>query len=54
MEKSKLIRQIFLLTDGAVYDTSRVVDLVSKFALNTDSRVHTFGVGDGADTQLVK
>lgn len=49
-----LKRQIFLLTDGAVSDTSAVVSLIDKFALATNSRVHTLGVGSGASTELIK
>lgn len=43
---------ILLLTDGAVHNTTEIVDLISKNAsLNT--RVHTFGVGNGADEHLI-
>jgi len=39
-------RQIFLLTDGAVMNTTGVVNMV---ALNNKySRVHTIGIGNGA------
>ena len=38
-------KQVFLLTDGDVYDTEKVVKTV---ALNNKySRVHTIGVGNG-------
>jgi hypothetical protein len=43
-----------LLTDGAVHNTRDVVDLVTKLALATNSRVHTLGVGSGASTELIK
>jgi len=44
-------RQIFLLTDGAVWDASSVIAAVrANQALNT---VHSFGIGDGASRALV-
>ena len=42
-----------LLTDGAVHNTSQIVDLISKHA-SLKTRVHTFGVGNGADEHLIK
>jgi hypothetical protein len=46
-------RHIYLLTDGQVYNVDEIVDLVAE---NSDAfnRVHTFGVGNGADEKLVK
>ena len=44
---------IFLLTDGAVFNTDMVVNLVAKNA-NLQQRVHTFGVGSGASEELIK
>jgi hypothetical protein len=42
-----------LLTDGAVLNTYDVIGLIkSKASLGT--RVHTFGVGSGADERLIK
>lgn len=39
-------RQIFLLTDGGVGDTTEVINLVAR---NTRyARVHTIGIGNGA------
>jgi len=45
-------RNIFLLTDGAVYHPDTTIDLVKKHSFNT--RVHTFGIGSGASRHLVK
>ena len=42
-----------LLTDGAVHNTGAIVDLISKHA-SLQTRVHTFGVGNGADEHLIK
>ena len=39
-------RQIFLLTDGGVSNTNKVIDLVSKNIKY--SRVHSIGIGNGA------
>jgi hypothetical protein len=41
-----------LLTDGAVHNTNEIVSLVAKHA-NLTTRVHTFGVGNGADRHLI-
>jgi uncharacterized protein with von Willebrand factor type A (vWA) domain len=43
---------ILLLTDGAVHNTNEIVKLVAKHA-NLQTRVHTFGVGNGADRHLI-
>jgi len=47
-----LPRNIYLLTDGAVSNTADVVSLISKH--NSHARVHTFGIGDGVSTELIK
>ena len=48
---SKLMRKLFLLTDGAVGNTQEVIRTVKENAGHT--RVFTFGVGDGAASDLV-
>lgn len=45
-------RQIFLLTDGEVSNTNEVIALAKKNCNNT--RVFTFGIGDGCSTSLIK
>ena len=47
-----LPRNIYLLTDGAVYDTASVVDLVKRHAQK--ARMHTYGIGSGVSIDLVK
>ncbi len=45
-------KQLFLLTDGEVDNTGKVINLVRsnvKYA-----RVHTIGIGDGASEALIK
>jgi len=44
---------IFLLTDGAICDTQRVVNLVAE-KCNFHQRLHTFGIGSGASEELIK
>ncbi|CAC5422000.1 unnamed protein product [Mytilus coruscus] len=50
--KSAYPRQIFLLTDGEVGNTNEVISLVKHNATNT--RVFTFGIGEGVSTSLIK
>mmetsp|Transcript_643 Transcript_643/g.746 ORF Transcript_643/g.746 Transcript_643/m.746 type:complete len:173 (+) Transcript_643:1384-1902(+) len=52
--ETEMKRQIYLLTDGAVWNTEGTIQLAEKYALATNSRIHTFGVGSGASTELVK
>ncbi|XP_052101766.1 von Willebrand factor A domain-containing protein 5A-like [Mytilus californianus] len=52
MAKSAYRRQIFLLTDGEVGNTNEVISLVKQNATNT--RVFTFGIGEGVSTSLIK
>ncbi|CDW77144.1 von willebrand factor a domain-containing protein 5a-like [Stylonychia lemnae] len=47
-----LPRQIFLLTDGEVANTQEVIHLIKHYRSN--STVHTFGIGDGVSTELIK
>ncbi len=46
---------VYLLTDGAVHNTEAIVNLV-KENCGKDSmiRLHTFGIGQGADQKLIK
>lgn len=44
---------IYLLTDGAVDNTEDIIHLVKKNC-NEKIKVHTFGVGSGADESLIK
>ena len=44
-------RQIYLLTDGAVANTSAVISYVSQH--NLLNRVHTIGIGDGCSQDLI-
>ena len=45
------------MTDGAVFNTNQVINLIQKSIgenSNSNARLHTFGIGSGADTHLVK
>jgi len=43
------------LTDGAVGNTGAVIDLVKQNCkVDGSIRLHTFGVGNGADIKLIK
>ena len=44
---------IFLLTDGAIWDVQKCVNLVASKS-NLNQRLHTFGVGNGASEELIK
>jgi len=46
---------IYLLTDGAVYNNQPIIDLVKENCHpKSEVKVHTFGVGNGADANLIK
>jgi hypothetical protein len=47
-----LPRHLYLLTDGGVSNTQEIVNLIRINRGTT--RVHTFGIGSGASTELVK
>ena len=46
---------IYLLTDGAVANSNAVIELIRQNCSNKflTTKVHTFGVGQGADENLV-
>jgi hypothetical protein len=46
---------IYLLTDGAVSNSNAVIELIRQNCSNkfSTTKVHTFGVGQGADENLV-
>ena len=45
-------KNVFVLTDGDISDTQRVLDKIKEFSYHT--RVHSFGIGSGASIYLVK
>ncbi|XP_055997226.1 von Willebrand factor A domain-containing protein 5A-like isoform X3 [Ostrea edulis] len=44
-------RQVFLLTDGQVSNVSKIVQMVRK---QENTRVFTFGIGNGCSTELIR
>ncbi|XP_062591977.1 von Willebrand factor A domain-containing protein 5A-like [Saccostrea cucullata] len=48
---TKDVRQMFLLTDGEVGNVQEIVKLVRS---QTNTRVFTFGIGDGCSTALIR
>ncbi|XP_061169715.1 von Willebrand factor A domain-containing protein 5A-like [Saccostrea echinata] len=47
----KVTRQVFLLTDGEVGNVQEIVKLVRS---QTNTRVFTFGIGNGCSTELIR
>jgi len=47
---TNLPQDIYVLTDGAVSNTGAIVELVKEQTRKSNTRVHTFGFGSGADT----
>ena len=48
----ELPRNLYLLTDGEVFDTESIIDLIR---INRDSTIfNSFGIGDGVSTELIK
>jgi len=43
---------VFLITDGEVSNPDRVVELIERN--NQHTRVHSFGIGSGVSTHLIK
>ena len=50
-DSSGLTRHVFLLTDGAVFDPQQVIELIKNNSKHY--YVHTFGIGNGASTELI-
>ena len=44
---------IFLLSGGAIFETNQIIQLVASNS-NLKKRLHTFGIGSGADETLIK
>ena len=46
---------IYLLTDGAVSNNEEIINLVKQNCkADNNIRLHTFGIGSGADERLIK
>jgi len=44
-----------LLTDGAVHNNGAIIELIKQHCtVDNNIRLHTFGVGSGADERLIK
>lgn len=58
--KQERVRQVFLLTDGAVSNTKDVLKIIKGACQGKDqsggglTKVHTFGLGSGVSTDLVR
>lgn len=47
-------RHVILLTDGQVYDSQAVIDLMGRIKDKNIATVHTVGVGDGISFDMIK
>eukprot|EP00347_Sterkiella_histriomuscorum_P019333 403342045 len=47
-----LPRHLYLLTDGEICDTQKLIDMIKTNRSKTT--VHSFGIGDGVSTELIK
>ncbi|KAI9144009.1 hypothetical protein BKA69DRAFT_1057702 [Paraphysoderma sedebokerense] len=52
-DKVKKVRQIYLLTDGEIHDTDRVLELVRQEHEKNGTRVFSLGIGDNVSRALV-
>ena len=49
-KEKNYIKKIFLLTDGEIYDTKEVLDVIKKHCtLDRQKQLFTFGVGNDCD-----
>ena len=46
------LKNVFILTDGDIFDTEQVLNEIRKFSHQT--RVHSFGIGSGTSVYLIK
>jgi uncharacterized protein with von Willebrand factor type A (vWA) domain len=53
VKTAKMDAHIYLLTDGAVQNNKEIINLVEKNC-SPKVRLHTFGVGHGAEEHLIK
>ena len=54
-QKNLMHTHIYLLTDGAVHNNQAIIDLVKlNCGPGSPIKLHTFGVGSGADERLIK
>ena len=53
-KKSKLKTRVFVITDGALFDTNACLDLIAEAVSEADIKFFSLGIGSGCDENLVR
>ena len=53
-KKSKLKTRVFVITDGALFDTNACLDLITEAVSEADIKFFSLGIGSGCDENLVR
>ena len=53
-KKSRLKTRVFVITDGALFDTNACLDLITEAVSEADIKFFSLGIGSGCDENLVR